>query len=144
MERPTWAWATHHTLGQHRATHWTHLICPPPTPPLLWGQRSSDRQHTQARRLTSPLAARVLLLFVAFLLFLPSTVDNLLNTTIAWRIPLDHNALLPQHGQSGPATKHNILCCSASISCALIHLNAAPIRPWYNLNMAQNISLQPH
>lgn len=62
--------------------------------------------------------------------------------TIARRIPLYHNALLQQHGQSCPATKHDILCCSASISFALIHLNTPIIWLQYNLNMAQNISIQ--
>lgn len=47
------------------------------SPALLLGQRAQT-DNTQPSRLTSPLAARVLLLFVAFLLFLPSTVDNLL------------------------------------------------------------------
>lgn len=46
-------------------------------PALLLGQRAQT-DNTQPSRLTSPLAARVLLLFMAFLLFLPSTVDNLL------------------------------------------------------------------
>lgn len=47
------------------------------SPALPWGHRAQT-DNTQPSRLTSPLAARVLLLFMAFLLFSLSTVDNLL------------------------------------------------------------------
>lgn len=62
---------------------------------LLLGQRAQT-DNTQSSRLTSPLAARVLLLFMAFLLFLPSSVDNLL--------------MPQQHGGSLLATMP--YCCS--------------------------------
>ena len=55
--------------SQSKATHWPHS-----------GQWSYGAQtdNTAPSRLTSPLAALVLPLFMAFLLFLPSAVDNLL------------------------------------------------------------------
>lgn len=113
-------------------------------------QSRAGPAHIQARRptgteslagLTSPWAARVLLLFTAFLLFLPSTVDNLLMSQ--W------DPLRPQwHAAAAPtvpsATKQNILRCSASISCALVHLNTAWVRLQGRLNVAQNISIHPH
>lgn len=97
------------------------------SPALLFGQRAQT-DNTQSNRLTSPMAARVLLLFMAFLPFLTFYCGQSPYATIAWRIPLDHSNVLLLRGQSRPATKHNILCCSASISCALIHLNTASVK----------------
>lgn len=105
---------------------------------LLLGQRT---QHTgkQTYITSGSSSAPSLHGFFPFLTFYCGQSPY---ATIAWRIPLDHNNVLLQHGQSRPATKHNILCCSASISCALIHLNTASGRLQQNLNMAQNISIQ--
>lgn len=117
-------------------THHMRRFAGPHTRQIQFGTRppiAAETNDTQPGGLTSPLAAQVLLLFVAFLLFLLSTVANLLTTTKEWRIPLLATMLLrQQHGQSCPATKQDILCCSASISCALIHLNAASVQFKYD------------
>lgn len=107
-----------------------------------FGTESSDRQHTaeQTYIASGSLSAPSLHGRSPFLTFYCGQSPY---ATIAWRIPLDLNTVLLQHGQSRPATKHNILCCSASISCALIHLNTTSIQLQQNLNMAQNISFQP-
>lgn len=133
------ALATHHTSRLGWATHWIHS---------LWdgspiGTESSDRQHTaeQTYITSGSSSAPSLHGFSPFLTFYCGQSPY---TTIAWKIPFRHNAVLLKHGQSPSATKHDILCCSSSISCALIHLNTGSIRLQYNLNMAQNISIQPH
>lgn len=114
----------HIRQGGRTGPHTGHIQSEPGRP---LGTDSSDRQHTaQQTYITSGSSSAPSLR--GFSPFLTFHCGQSPYATIAWRIPFGHNAVLQQHGQSRPATKHDILCCSASISCALIHLNTASVQ----------------
>lgn len=134
-----WTWATHHKAGPCRPTLW-------PCQPTLWpcrptlrpGRPHRDRKLSRTYITLSSSSAPSLQGFSPFLTFhcgqsayVP--IGSLWTTM----------APPPLHQNVPSATKGDILRCSASISCALLHLNAAELRLQEHSDQPQNISLHP-
>lgn len=111
-------------------------------PANLLGQEA-QADNTQPNKVTSPPDSRSVPSLHSFSPRLALRSGQSPYSTKARRILLELGAVQKQRGQSRPRTKPDILCCSASISCALLHLNTAPTHLQNDLNTTPNISVQP-